>query len=112
MQTQIRWKGCPKSESAEGNLAIGLSSLEDKYEFLEPTAKCEIVAYKNDSKKPYKVRINLFCTCKKTVHGEDSSDDINSAISGAIDKCDDQCRRLKTQKQNHNKKEGCKAFSR
>lgn len=110
MQIQIRWKGCEKSQSAENKLNEGLFELEEKYAFLEPTVKAEIVSYKNDAATPFKARITLFGKNKATLRAEFAAKDINSAINGSLEKLDDQCRRIKVKKQNHDDKEGTKVF--
>jgi len=95
MKIQLRWKDCDRSKAVESSIQDALASL-DKYHFLNENVKGEIVYYPKT--KLFKVRINVDVRGGKILRTEASSNNIHTATNLALDKMEDQLRRVKTQK--------------
>lgn len=89
----IRWKDCDKSKSIQSYFEDKLSILA-KYAFLNENIKAEIVYYSKT--KTFKTRINVSIKRGKMLRAEASASQIITSINLALDKIEDQIRRVKT----------------
>ena len=93
MKIQLRWKDCDRSKAVESTVIKSVESLS-KYSFVQEKAKVEIVYYKKN--QTYKTRINIDVKGGKIIRAEASANTIYGATNSAVDKIEDQLRRIKT----------------
>ena len=97
MKLQIRWKDCDKSKAVEAGVQDKLAVLS-KYDFINQNVKAEIVYYAKT--KLFKTRINVDVRHGKILRTEAADEKIYTSVNMALDKMEDQLRRVKTKMMN------------